>query len=215
MISDLPVDLSPAQRDTLDAYVGQLERVNARVNLVARPASRVDLERHVRHCLALATRPFPEGAVVVDWGTGGGLPAVPLAVAFPDVQVVAVDAVGKKTEAVKLFARRLGIDNLETWNGRAEAYDGPAPHVSVSRATAPLATLWGWHVRARQARDAVADGAWPPGLVCLKGGDLADEIADLSGAVPEAEVATQPLAEILGPEWSDKAIVTVADGAGA
>lgn len=215
MISDLPVDLSPAQRDTLDAYVGQLERVNARVNLVARPASRADLERHVRHCLALATRPFPEGAVVVDWGTGGGLPAVPLAVAFPDVQVVAVDAVGKKTEAVKLFARRLGIDNLETWNGRAEAYDGPAPHVSVSRATAPLATLWGWHVRARQALDAVADGAWPPGLVCLKGGDLADEIADLDGAAPEAEVATQPLAEILGPEWSDKAIVTVADGAGA
>lgn len=215
MISDLPVDLSPAQRDTLDAYVGQLERVNARVNLVARPASRADLERHVRHCLALATRPFPEGAVVVDWGTGGGLPAVPLAVAFPDVQVVAVDAVGKKTEAVKLFARRLGIDNLETWNGRAEAYDGPAPHVSVSRATAPLATLWGWHVRARQALDAVADGAWPPGLVCLKGGDLADEIADLGGAAPEAEVATQPLAEILGAEWSDKAIVTVADGAGA
>lgn len=215
MISDLPVDLSPAQRDTLDAYVGQLERVNARVNLVARPASRADLERHVRHCLALATRPFPEGAVVVDWGTGGGLPAVPLAVAFPDVQVVAVDAVGKKTEAVKLFARRLGIDNLETWNGRAEAYDGPAPHVSVSRATAPLATLWGWHVRARQALDAVADGAWPPGLVCLKGGDLADEIAGLGGAAPEAEVATQPLAEILGPEWSDKAIVTVADGAGA
>lgn len=213
MISDLPVDLSATQRDTLDAYVGQLERVNARVNLVARPASRADLERHVRHCLALATRPFPEGAVVVDWGTGGGLPAVPLAVAFPGVQVVAVDAVGKKTEAVKLFARRLGLDNLDVWNGRAEAYDGPAPHVSVSRATAPLATLWGWHARARQLLGEATDGAWAPGLVCLKGGDLTAEAADLGAAAPEAEVVMQSLAGVLGPEWNDKVIVAVADGA--
>ncbi|PAP76061.1 16S rRNA (guanine(527)-N(7))-methyltransferase RsmG [Rubrivirga marina] len=213
MISDLPVDLSPAQRDTLDAYVGQLERVNARVNLVARPAGRADLERHVRHCLALAVRPFPDGAVVVDWGTGGGLPAVPLAVAFPDVQVVAVDAVGKKTEAVKLFARRLGLENLDVWNGRAEAYDGPAPHLSVSRATAPLATLWGWHVRARQPMGGQTDGAWAPGLVCLKGGDLTAETADLGDAAPEAEVVTESLADVLGTEWGDKAIVSVTDGA--
>jgi 16S rRNA (guanine527-N7)-methyltransferase len=211
MISDLPVDLSTAQRDVLDAYVGQLERINARVNLVARPASRADLERHVRHCVALATRPFPEGATVVDWGTGGGLPAVPLAVAFPGVQIVAVDAVGKKTEAVKLFARRLGLDNLDVWNGRAEAYDGPAPHLSVSRATAPLSTLWGWHARARRPLAEPVDGAWPPGLVCLKGGDLSSEVADLGDAAPEAEVATQSLAGILGADWDDKAIVTVTD----
>jgi 16S rRNA (guanine527-N7)-methyltransferase len=211
VISDLPVDLSPTQRDTLDAYVGQLERVNARVNLVARPASRADLERHVRHCLALATRPFPEGATVVDWGTGGGLPAVPLAVAFPGVRIVAVDAVGKKTEAVKLFARRLGLDNLDVWNGRAEVYDGPAPHLSVSRATAPLSTLWGWHARARRPLAEPVDGAWPPGLVCLKGGDLSSEVADLGDAAPEAEVATQSLAAILGADWDDKAIVTVTD----
>ena len=211
VISDLPVDLSASQRDLLDAYVGQLERVNARVNLVARPASRADLERHVRHCLALATRPFPDGATVVDWGTGGGLPAVPLAVAFPGVQVVAVDAVGKKTEAVKLFARRLGIDNLDAWNGRAEAYDGPAPHLSVSRATAPLATLWEWHVRARQPLAETPDGAWPPGLVCLKGGDLTDETAALQAAAPAVAVDHQSLAGVLGADWDDKAIVVVTD----
>ena len=211
MISDLPIDLPTAQRDVLDAYVAQLERVNARVNLVARPASRTDLERHVRHCLALATRPFPDGATVVDWGTGGGLPAVPLAVAFPTVRVVAVDAVGKKTEAVKLFARRLGLDNLDVWNGRAEAYDGPRPHVSVSRATAPLATLWGWHTRARQPLGETTDGAWMPGLVCLKGGDLTAETADLGDAAPEAEVTTRSLADVLGTEWADKAIVAVTD----
>ena len=113
MLKDLPVALTADQRETLDAYVAEVERVNQRVNLVSRPAARADIERHVRHCLALATQPFPEGATLVDWGTGGGLPAVPLAIAFPDLRIVAVDAVGKKTEAVKLFARRLELENLD------------------------------------------------------------------------------------------------------
>ncbi|WP_412061539.1 16S rRNA (guanine(527)-N(7))-methyltransferase RsmG [Rubrivirga sp. IMCC45206] len=202
MIADLPVALSDTQRATIDAYVGELERLNRRVNLVARPARRADLERHVRHCLALATRPFAPGAVVVDWGSGGGLPALPLAVAFPETTFVAVDTVGKKSEAVKLFARRLGLDNLTAWNGRAEAYDGPAPTRSVSRATAPLATLWAWHERAR-ASDA-AD------LLCLKGGDLGDERAALDAAWPGLAVETEGLADVLGAEWADKAIVSVA-----
>ncbi len=211
MIRDLPIPLSDAQHDTLDAYVAELERVNQRVNLVARPASRADLVRHVRHCLALAVRPFPGGAVLVDWGTGGGLPAVPLAVACPDVRIVAVDAVGKKTEAVKLFARRLEIENLEVWNGRAEAYDGPAPHYAVSRATAPLADLWRWFAACRQPlTDAPAD-AWAPGLVCLKGGDLTGEIAALEREAPGVRVETHGLADVLGAEWSDKGVVHVTD----
>ena len=209
MLAAVPVPLTDAQRDTLDVYVAEVERLNQRVNLVSRPAARADVERHVRHCLALATRPFPDGAVVADWGTGGGLPAVPLAVAFPGVRVVAVDAVGKKTEAVKLFARRLGIENLDVWNGRAEAYDGPAPHYSVSRATAPLATLWGWHARVAVPLDDVPNEAWAPGLICLKGGDLAAESAALAEAFPETAAAVRGLDGILGPEWADKRIVQV------
>ena len=215
MLEGLPVALTGRQREALGAYVAELERVNRRVNLVARPASRADLEKHVRHCLALAARPFADGAVVVDWGTGGGLPAVPLAVAFPAVRVVAVDAVGKKAEAVKLFARRLELDNLETWNGRAEAYDGPAPSVSVSRATAPLATLWGWHVRARAAAPVVAAGAWPPGLVCLKGGDLADEVAAHGRQWAGTTVEVAPLADAVDAGGPDKVVVTVTDAEGA
>lgn len=202
--------LTSGQRATLDAYVSELEHVNRRVNLVARSATRADLERHVRHCLALAARPFPSGAVVVDWGTGGGLPALPLAVAFPDVRFVAVDAVGKKTEAVRLFARRVGVKNVEVWNGRAEAYDGPAPGYAVSRATAPLADLWGWFDRVRvPAANAVGavDDAWPPGLVCLKGGDLTDEIAALQTAFPDAMVDARDL----GGVGEDKALVLVTD----
>ena len=209
MLTAVPVDLDDAQRATLGVYAAEVERLNLRVNLISRPASHADVERHVRHCLALATRPFPDGAVVVDWGSGGGLPAVPLAVAFPEIQVVAVDAVGKKTEAVKLFARRLGLENLTVWNGRAQAYDGPAPHYSVSRATAPLATLWAWHARVAQPLDVAPADAWAPGLVCLKGGDLTAEAAALAEAFPETETTARGLDEVLGPDWADKCVVHV------
>ena len=203
-VTDPTAALSDAQRAALDAYVAELARVNRRVNLVARGATPGDLERHVRHCLALAERPFPGGAVVVDWGTGGGLPALPLAVAFPDVRFVAVDAVGKKTEAVRLFARRLGVGNVEVWNGRAEAYDGPTPHYAVSRATAPLADLWAWFARAREPL-AAPPGAWAPGLVCLKGGDLRAEVDALRATFPNTEVSVRDL----GGVGEDKALVHV------
>lgn len=209
MFTDSPVPLSDTQRDALAIYAAEVERLNQRVNLIARPATRADVARHVRHCLTLATRRFPDGAVVVDWGSGGGLPAIPLAVAFPKIQVVAVDAVGKKTEAVKLLARRLGLDNLTAWNGRAEAYDGPAPHYSVSRATAPLATLWGWHERVAVPFTDVPDDAWAPGLVCLKGGDLGAEVDALRDAFPQTSGSGSGLSTLLGPDWADKRIVHV------
>ena len=202
-------DLADVQRATLDAYADQLRRLNRAFNLVS-PRTVRDIPRlHVEHCLALAARPLVPGTVLVDWGSGGGLPAVPLAVASPEVDVVAVDSVGKKTEAVRLFARRLDIPNLSAWNGRAEAYDGPAPHLSVSRATAPLADLWAWHAAvAAPLPDAPApptadeplalDRAWAPGLLCLKGGDLADEIAALRAAHGDLRVVTWALSDRFG-----------------
>lgn len=206
--------LTDAQRQTLGRYADELARLNRRVNLVA-PSTMGDVwTRHVQHSLCVAARPFPDGAVVVDWGTGGGLPAVPLAIACPHLQVVAVDAVGKKTEAVRLFARRLDLGNLTVWNGRAEAYDGPAPHYAVSRATAPLASLWSWHVRARTPWTGTrSQDAWAPGLVCLKGGDLGDETATLNQAFPGLTVTETSLAPLLGSGFADKVLVHVAEAA--
>lgn len=205
-------DLSDAQRQALGRFADELARLNRRVNLVS-PATMGDVwARHVRHSLCAAARPFPAGAVVVDWGSGGGLPAVPLAIACPHVTVVAVDAVGKKTEAVRLFARRLGLTNLTAWNGRAERYDGPAPHYAVSRATAPLADLWAWFAAARvPLGGALPDGAWAPGLIALKGGDLADEVTALHAAAPGLTVDETPLDGLLGDGWADKAVVHVTD----
>jgi len=208
--------LSETQRKQVDAYESLLERFNRRVNLVS-PDTTSDIRGlHVRHSLALLVRGFPEGAKIVDWGTGGGLPAVPLAIACPHATVYAVDSVGKKVRAVRTFARRIGLDNLFAWNGRAEKWTGTA-HYSVSRATAPLADLWAWHQRvAEPLRPAEPTGAgssetWLPGLICLKGGDLSDEIRALHEASPvDVTVDRRDLLPLLGDAaFRHKQIVTV------
>jgi 16S rRNA (guanine527-N7)-methyltransferase len=206
-------DLTPPQREQLDAFAAELARVNRQVNLVS-PATVPEIEeRHLLHSLALAGRAFPPGAMVVDWGSGGGLPAIPLAIRFPETRFVAVDAVRKKTEAVRLFARRLGLDNLDVWNGRAEAWEGTA-HYAVSRATAPLASLWGWFARVRAPLSDVPEGCWAPGLLCLKGGDLTEEIGALHARFPGLVVEQIPLAPLLGhPYFADKAVVRVGEAA--
>ncbi|MEM1054723.1 MAG: 16S rRNA (guanine(527)-N(7))-methyltransferase RsmG [Bacteroidota bacterium] len=201
--------LSDLQREQLSRYADELARVNRRFNLVA-PSTLADTERvHLRHSLALTWRAFPAGATVVDWGAGGGLPTVPLAIAFPGTQFVAVDSVGKKMEAVRLFARRLELPNLSVWNGRAEHYDGPLPHYAVSRATAPLADLWAWTERVRQPvrLGTEADRAvWQPGLLTLKGGDLGAEIA----ALPEGvTVERHELTDLLGGSFATKVLLHV------
>ena len=204
--------LDARQKDQLDRFAAELVRLNKRLNLVAPTTLRDgELERvHLRHSLALATKAFPPEATVVDWGAGGGLPTVPLAIAFPETRFVAVDAVGKKMEAVRTFARRLGLPNLEVWIGRAETYDGPAPHVAVSRATAPLADLWAWTSRVIQplaeAPSPEAAGVWQPGLLTLKGGDLAEEIAALPDGLT---VEKTYLKALLGPGYPSKVLLEV------
>ena len=204
MTWDPLAELSPDQQSQLDGYLAELSRLNRRFNLVS-PRSLADgVGTHLRHSLALARRPFPPGATVVDWGSGGGLPAVPLAIRFPETAWVAVDAVGKKTEAVRTVARRLGLANLRVWNGRAEAYPGRA-HYAVSRATAPLADLWAWFDPVQEPFRAPA-GAWAPGLLALKGGDLAAEAAALPGGIA---VETHELEAWMGPDYATKRLVHV------
>ncbi|MEZ4700514.1 MAG: RsmG family class I SAM-dependent methyltransferase [Rhodothermales bacterium] len=199
--------LTADQEAQLTDFAQHLHRFNATHNLVARPASVEQLERHIRHCLYLTHRAFPDGATVVDWGTGGGLPAIPLAIAFPNTRFVAVDAVDKKIMAARAMARRLGLANLEAWHGRAEAWPG-VTHYSVSRATAPLATLWAWHVRVAETFAPAPEAAcWPPGLIGLKGGDLAGEIEDLVLRFPDARCAVAPLEDLGAPSYYEEKVI--------
>ena len=204
--------LTAEQREQLAAFERQLVQFNRRHNLISRETEAAFAERHVMHSLVLAHRRFPDGSVVVDWGTGGGLPAIPLAIVFPTVEVHAVDAVGKKIQAVRAMGRRLGLANLHPWHGRAEDWPGTT-HFSVSRATAPLRDLWRWHERARSTERPVREHeTWRPGLICLKGGDLTDEIDILQRAFPATQILTTPLQSLLGPSYfAEKAIVEVFD----
>lgn len=175
--------LDDRQRLLLGEYEALLLDFNRRINLISREDEKHVFRHHITHCLFLTYRRFPPRCSVVDWGTGGGLPAIPLAIAFPDVHVVAVDAIHKKVRAVRAMARRLGIHNLEARQSRADAFDGAAAY-SVSRATAPLEALWTWHRQLTLPEPVAAEAScWPPGLICLKGGDLGEEIAAVGPGV--------------------------------
>lgn len=182
--------LADQQRQKLREFEELLLEFNRRINLVSREDEATIFHHHIVHCLSLTCRAFPDDALVVDWGTGGGLPAIPLAIAFPRVQFLGVDSVGKKAQAVKAMARRLQLQNVSVWKGRAEDFDGMLDY-SVSRATAPLAQLWSWHTRARAVRShprTTGAELWRRGLVCLKGGDLSRERAALPRDVCVNEV---------------------------
>jgi 16S rRNA (guanine527-N7)-methyltransferase len=202
--------LSARQRIQLTAFQHQLLSFNQRFNLISRDTEAHVEERHLLHGLALTYRSFPPNSVVVDWGTGGGMPAIPLAICFPNVTVYAVDAVGKKAQAVRTMGRRLGLTNLHVWHGRAEEWHGRA-HFSVSRATAPLRDLWYWHQRVGiWEMPSPGEGPWPLGLICLKGGDLREEVEMLKQGYPEVGVVMTPLQPLLRSSYfAEKVIVEV------
>ncbi len=206
-----PLDrLNDTQREQLEEYEALLKQFNRQLNLISPDTADDIRDLHSRHSLCILHRSFPEGASVVDWGTGGGLPAVPLAIACPHLTVFAVDSVGKKVRAVRTFARRLGLDNLFGWDGRAEKWTGTA-HYSVSRATAPLTDLWSWHRRVAEPLDEVNADHWPQGLICLKGGDLSGEIQDVHELEPTATVSEEQIFPMFGDShFRHKCIVSVA-----
>jgi 16S rRNA (guanine527-N7)-methyltransferase len=193
--STYPEHLSAEQKLKLDEYARLLFDVNKQFNLISRGDIAHVISHHIVHCLALAQKSVSRGTHVVDWGSGGGLPAIPLSIVWPDVQVVAVDSNGKKTKSIDLFCRRLGISNCSSSHVRAEEATGVFQY-SVSRATAPLVDLWSWHNRVFEPgipADEATEGMWREGLICLKGGDLTQEIKDLATVFPHVQVKVLPL----------------------
>ncbi len=149
---------------------------NEKINVISRKDMDNFYLHHVLHSLAIATRfEFKAGMDIMDLGCGGGFPGVPLAILFPEAKFHMVDSIGKKLKVINAVAEAAGIKNITTQHARAEEIKDKQFDVVISRAVAPLGSLWHWS-RKLIRRTAKAEKGIPNGLICLKGGDLAQEI---------------------------------------
>lgn len=147
---------------------------NARINVVSRKDMEYLYTRHILHSLSIAkVCRFKAGAKVVDIGCGGGFPSVPLAIMFPDVEFVGVDSIGKKIKVVEGVAMGADIKNLRAVNSRAEQLGEKFDYV-VSRAVTEMSKFmpWAWVLLRRGEAGTLRNG-----ILYLKGGDLAEELA--------------------------------------
>ena len=139
-------------------------------------------EKHVLHSLSVAaTFEFAAGMEIIDLGTGGGFPGIPLAIFYPEVQFHLVDSIAKKLKVVEAVAEGIGLKNVTTQHSRIEDIKNRKFDFVVSRAVAPLKDLWRW---SRPLLKIKTTTEFSPGLICLKGGDLAAEIQE-SGVRPK------------------------------
>lgn len=150
---------------------------NDKVNLVSRLDVENLEERHFLHSLAIArVCEFAPGTEVVDIGTGGGFPGIPLAILFPEVKFNLVDSIGKKVKLVESMATDLGLDNVAVEQARAEELTGPYDFM-VARAVTNTSQLLKWCAPLIQERS-IND--LPNGLLLLKGGDLTKELRSVN-----------------------------------
>ena len=149
---------------------------NEKINVISRKDMDNFYLHHVLHSLSMATKfQFTADMQVMDLGCGGGFPGVPLAILYPDTQFHLVDSIGKKLKVVNEIAAAAGIKNITTQHGRAEEIKNRQFDAVVSRAVAPLGSLWHWS-RKLIRKTKLAQKGVPNGLICLKGGDLNQEI---------------------------------------
>ena len=182
-------DFTPAQLRQFESLQQLYSEWNSKINVISRKDEESLYKKHILHSLAIAAAfYFPAGTNVLDIGTGGGFPGIPLAIFFPDVHFYLADSIGKKIKVVEAVAEGAGLKNITALHTRAENISNKKFETVVSRAVAPLGELWKWSKPLLKKGRPVnnmdnEELPVPNGLVCLKGGDLAEEISQ-SGCKP-------------------------------
>ena len=175
-------DFTSKQLEQLAALEDLYKDWNSKINVISRKDIDGLYEKHVLHSLSIAAMAdFKPGVEIVDIGTGGGFPGIPLAIFYPEVKFHLVDSIGKKLKVVEGVASAVGLDNVTIQHTRIEDIKDRQFDYVVSRAVAPLKDLWRWSKPVLKKRP--VDERLPKGLICLKGGDLAQEISE-SGTKP-------------------------------
>jgi 16S rRNA (guanine527-N7)-methyltransferase len=184
-------DFTPEQIRQLEVLEAVYHEWNAQINVISRKDIGSLYEKHVLHSLSIAAVfDFPPGSQVIDIGTGGGFPGIPLAIFFPETQFQLVDSIAKKLKVVDAVADALSLTNICTQHIRAEEIKGRKFDIAISRAVAPLKDLWSWSrplLRPQNMQSNLENRGVLPnasGLICLKGGDLHVEISE-SGTRPK------------------------------
>ncbi len=155
---------------------------NSKINVISRKDMDSFYLHHVLHSLSIAAiADFTPGTSVIDIGCGGGFPGVPLAIFFPKVKFHLLDSIAKKLKVVNAVCEGAGISNITTQHTRAEDIKNRKFDFAISRAVAPMKDLWKWSAPLLK-KDHTKP--LPNGLICLKGGDLAQEIFE-SGLRPK------------------------------
>lgn len=174
--------LTPAQQQQYRQLPELYKFWNSQINVISRKDIDLLFERHVLHSLGIAkVISFLPGENVLDVGTGGGFPGIPLAIMFPDTQFYLVDSIGKKIKVVNEVAKAIGVKNLKAEHMRAEQAPGQFDFV-VSRAVTQLREFYPW---VKGKFNKTSKNTLPNGILYLKGGDLKQEITESGLAVQQ------------------------------
>ena len=154
---------------------------NSKINIISRKDMNSFYKHHVLHSLGISKMiSFIPGTRILDVGTGGGFPGIPLAILFPEVQFDLIDSIGKKINVVKGVCKELGIDNVSSYHIRAEHYPKMVDFV-ISRAVTKLEFFVPW---VKNKILPLNKNILNNGIICLKGGDLTEELKFF----PEADI---------------------------